>query len=203
MSDAKPVLPLRFFRVFIDLTSEEIGRDVLSLVLEKAGLAPDWIDPQAINRMDGQTAAEAYARIQQAMRIYYGRGARGLLIRIGRKMWLRFIDQAAFTEKAQARVVRALPLNLRYKATLNFCAQFLRQHADGVTIHTLDLDLMVSDHVGAAAIGQKENDSVCYVTLGLIQEALYWACAREHDIVEETCRARGGDACEFRIKIAR
>jgi len=195
------LLPVRFFRQFLDTLKGELGSETLTRVLEKAGLAADLIDPQAVSRFTSQSAAETYARIQKGLRLYYGRGARGALVRIGRLLWPRLLESASFSEKAQAQLVRTLPPAMRRKAALELLARFMREKPEGTTIHTLDLDMMLVDHASATTQAQQETLAVCYVTLGLIQENLFWATAREHDVDEVTCRATGGNACEFKIKL--
>jgi predicted hydrocarbon binding protein len=193
------LLPVRFFRLFLATLTAEIGHDALVVILEKADLPADLADPQAVSRYTSQSAAETYARVQKAMRVYYGRGARGILIRIGRLLWTRLFESASISERTVAQFIRTLPPATRRKAALELLARFMREKPTGATIHSLDLGLMLVDHASAASMGQTEAGSVCYVTLGLIQENLFWATARDHDIEEVSCRAAGADDCEFKI----
>ena len=194
------LLPVRFFRLFLDTLSAELGHATLVTVLERADLPVDLVDPQAVSGYTSQSAALAYARIQKAMRIYYGRGARGALVRIGRVLWTRLLESSSITDRAHAQFIRTLPPGMRRKAALDLLARFMHEKPAGVSVHSLDLDFMLVDHSSAAAAEQNEASPVCYVTLGLIQENLFWATAREHDIEEISCRASGGESCEFRIK---
>jgi predicted hydrocarbon binding protein len=198
---ATSLLPVRFFRLFLNTLTAELGRDALLTILEKADLPADLVDPETVSGYTSQSAAQTYARIQKAMRSYYGRGARGALTRIGRLMWTRLLESASISDRAQAQFIRTLPPSMRRKSALELLARFLREKPGGVSIHTLDQDLMLVDHASAAASGQSEPTPVCYVTLGLIQENLFWATAREHDIDEVSCCAFGGHTCEFRIKL--
>jgi predicted hydrocarbon binding protein len=202
VSDSPPLLPVRFFRLFLEALNAELGAKTLNVVLEKADLDPELINPEAVSHLTSLTAAETYARIQHALRVYYGRGARGTLLRIGRILWGRLLENASITEKAQAQLARSLPVTLRLKAVLELVARFMREKNPDVTVHTLDFDLLLADHGGAATVEQKENGPICSVTLGLIQEALVWASGHEYDVNEITCRATGGDACEFRVTVS-
>ena len=195
------LLPVRFFRLFLDTLTAEIGHDALVVILEKADLPADLADPQAVSRYTSQSAAETYARVQKAVRVYYGRGARGTLVRIGRLLWARLLETASISERTMAQFVRTLPPAMRRKAALELLARFMREKLTGVTVHNLDLDLMLVDYGSAANRGQTEANPVCYVTLGLIQENLFWATARDHDVEEVSCRAAGSDDCEFKIKL--
>ena len=194
-----PLLPIRFFRLFLDTLTAEIGHDALVAIFAEANLPTDLVDPQAVSRYASQSAAETYARIQKALRAYYGRGARGTLVRVGRVLWSRLLESASVSEKAMAQLIRTLPPAMRCKSALELLARFMREKPTGVTVHTLDLDLMLVDHACAATMGQTEACPMCYVTLGLIQENLFWATARDHDIDEVSCRATGSNDCEFKI----
>lgn len=196
------LLPTRFFRQFLDVLTAELGNEALVSILEKASLPADLVDPQAVSRYNTATAAETYARIQQAMRFYYGRGARGTLIRIGRLLWPRLLETASLAEKAQAQLVRTLPPSMRMKPALELLARFMREHPEGVTVHTLDLDLLLVDRAGAVTTAQQEVLPICYVTIGLAQEVLFWASGREHDVEERTCRAAGAGQCELKITLS-
>lgn len=197
-----PILPNRFFRLFLETLHAELGTKAVYMVLAKADINPDLANPEAASQITGADAAETYARIQHALRIYYGRGARGTLIRIGRVLWGRLLDSASLSDKAQAQLARTLPTGLRLKTVLELLARFMREQSGDVSVHTLDLDLLLADHVGAATIGQKEKGPICVVTVGLIQEALIWVSGREYDVEEVSCRAFTGDACEFKITVS-
>lgn len=201
MSEPYPsLLPVRFFRLFLDTLIVELGREPLVTVLEKADLPADLLDPHMASKYTNQTAAQRYANIQKAMRIYYGRGARGTLTRIGRLMWRRWLESASISDRAQFQFVRTLPPGIRSKSALELVARFMRAKSAGVSINSLEKDIMLVDHA-SAAVGQSESTPVCFVTLGLIQENLFWATAREHDVDEVSCCATGGHTCEFRIKL--
>jgi len=197
------ILPIRFFRQFLDVLTDELGNEALVSILEKATLPADLVDPQAVSRYNTATAAETYARIQHAMRFYYGRGARGALIRIGRLLWVRLLETASLAEKAQAQIVRTLPPSMRAKPALELLARFMREHLESVTVHALDLDLLLVDRAGAVTVEQQEVTPICYVTIGLAQEALFWASGREHDVEERACRATGAAQCEFKITMSK
>jgi predicted hydrocarbon binding protein len=191
----------RFLRHFIETIASELGQENLSAVLEKAGLSSDWSGPARWGNLDGTAAAEAYAGLQKGMRTYYGRGARGILIRVGGNLWKRLLDDAPVALKAQSKILFGLPVNARRKSALELLAKLLSDQRGDVTVHTLDLDLLLADKASPGTLGQSESEHICYVTLGLLRECLYWATGQEHDIEETSCRANGGEACEFKITI--
>jgi predicted hydrocarbon binding protein len=194
-------LSSQFLRHFVETIASELGQENLSIVLEKASLPSDWSDLARWGNLDGIAVAEAYAGLQKGMRTYYGRGARGILIRVGGNLWKRLLDDAPVALKAQSKFLFGLPVYARRKSALELLAKLLSNQREDVTLHTLDLDLLLADKASPGTLGQNESERICYVTLGLIRECLYWATGQEHDIEETSCRANGGEACEFKITI--
>ncbi len=195
------VFPAQVMRQFVEALSSEVGHDTLSAVLSKAGLPEEWAHSAHFSALDSIQTAQAYARLQAALRTYYGRGARGILLRIGAKLWSRLLDDAGLGTKAQSSLIRGLPKAIRRKPALELLAKFLGVKTGDSTVHSLDLDLLFVDHVSAAASNQTDDEPICFVTLGLIRECLFWAVGQEHDIEERACRALGAQQCEFKITI--
>ena len=192
-------LSSHFLNQFIETIAGDLGPETLSTVLEKAGLPPDWSNPARLGGLNATTTAEAYAGLQKAVRIYYGRGARGILMRVGSKLWYRLLDDAPLALKAQSKLLHGLPLDARRKAALELLARLLGSQRGDVTVHTLDLDLLLVDHASPGTVGQSETERICFVTLGLLRECLFWATNQEHDIAETACQANSEENCEFKI----
>lgn len=193
--------PPRTMNRFVETLSQEIGRETYHAVLSKSGLSHDWRLPEFFLAMDGSQAAEAYANLQAALRTYYGRGARGILLRIGSKLWAPLLDGASFGVRAHSAVMRGLPRSLKRKPALELLGGILGAGRGDITVHTLDLDLLLVDQTSPTTLGQTDDSPICFVTFGLIRECLYWATGDEHDIEERTCRGAGAHQCEFKVTI--
>lgn len=196
-----PMLSNRLVRYFVDSATQEVGADKLPAILADGHLSPLIIERDHLAHLDGVDAAALYASIQQALRRFYGRGARGTLLRIGEAMWDRMMAQANLFEKAQLEIVRRLPVPARRRRMLELVADLLRDGGGAASVHTLDLDLLLVDHSAAATFNQTSPEPICFVTLGLIQAALLWAAGQEADMEEIACKAAGAPACEFKIKL--
>jgi predicted hydrocarbon binding protein len=188
-------------RRFVETLSEEISPETLTAVLINAGLPQEWALPAHFVGLDDAHTARVYAQLQTALRTYYGRGARGALLRIGSKLWNRMLDDASFGIKAQAAVIRRLPKPLRRKPALELLARILNPQPGQITVHTLDLDLLFVEQSSPTALNQSDGVPVCFVSHGLIRECLFWAGGEELDIEERACRAAGARQCEFKITI--
>jgi len=189
----------RVLRRFAETVAKELGNDQFSAMLSLSNLPAGWSNPGTFLKIDAVESAKAYASLQAAMRTYYGRGARGVLIRVGQHLWDHLLDDAALGGKAQAVVIKRLPLATRRKPTLELLGKFIGNKPGDITVHTLDLDLLLADHASPNTDGQSASAPICYVTQGLIREALFWATGHNYDVVETSCKSMGEEACEFTI----
>ena len=197
MSDIK--FSNRILRRFAETVALELGADQFNATLTLANLPAEWRDPETFLTMSPYDSAHVYAALQNAMRIYFGRGARGVLLRVGERLWDHLLEDAAFGIRAQAAVVKRLPLSTRRKPTLELLAKFLGAHSGDVALHTLDQDMLFVDHTSPSAHDQSESAPICFVTQGLIRESLFWATGKNYDVNEIHCKAQGEHACEFKI----
>lgn len=198
---AAPAISSRIVQLFVEAALQEVGAENMPRVLEMVSLLPSVIEKDSLDNLNGMRSAELYALLQQALRLFYGRGARGILSRIGYGIWERITTRANFLEKTELEVVRWLPVPARRRRVLDLIAGRFRDGGGAASVHTLDLDLLLVDHSAAAACGQSSDEPICYVTLGIIQGALFWATGQEADVEEVTCKATGAQACEFKVKL--
>ncbi len=196
---SEPRFSNRILRRFAETAALELGSDQFAAMLALSKLPPEWAKPQIFVRMNDIESAKAYSALQAAMRTYYGRGARGVLLRVGQRLWNQLLEDAALANKAQAAVIKRLPLNARRKSTLELLSRFLSTQSDDITLHTLDLDLLLIDHASPTTDGYHDSSPICFVTQGLIRESLFWATGQGHDVEETACKAHGDKNCEFKI----
>jgi predicted hydrocarbon binding protein len=193
-----PEFSPRLLRGFVQTVSAELGADGLPSVLDKAGLPSPLADPAAVARLDAFAAAQAYADIQHSLRLYFGRGARGILLRVGTQFWKSVLDETPLSLKPQITMARTLATAAHPKPALDLLAKLLSAKTGDITIHTLDLLLV--DQASPATHEQHDNEPICWVTVSLMRACLHWATGRELDVTERACRAMGAPACEFHIK---
>jgi predicted hydrocarbon binding protein len=184
---------------FVETVAKELGSDQFNAMLSLSQLPADWSKPETFAKTNAVESARVYASLQAAMRTYYGRGARGVLIRVGQHLWHHLLEDAALGGKAQAAVIKRLPLSTRRKSTLELLGKFIGAGSGDITIHTLDLDLLLADHASPSTDGQSASAPICHVTQGLIRESLFWATGKNFDVEETSCKAKGEETCEFTI----
>lgn len=193
----------RILRRFVETVAVELGTDQFHAMLALAKLPPEWANPQTFAKTNPVEAAQAYASLQAAMRTYYGRGARGVLLRVGQRLWNLLLEDAALVGKTQAALIKRLPLATRYKPVLELLARLMATPSGEITVHTLDLDLLLVDHASPATRGQRDSHPICFITQGLIRESLFWATGRQFDVEETSCQAMGQNNCEFKVTTGR
>ena len=193
----------RILRRFVETVAVELGVDQFHAMLALSELPSEWAEPQTFQKMSPAKSAETYAALQTAMRAYFGRGARGVLLRVGQRMWSFLLGDAALGGKAQAALIKRLPLSRRRKSILELLGRLIGTQPDDFTVHSMDLDLLVVDHASPAAQGQSASRPICFVTQGLIRESLFWATGQNLDIEETSCKATGHDTCEFKVVTGR
>lgn len=189
----------RILRRFVETVAVELGMDQFIAMLALAKLPAEWSKPETFAKSDPTESAKTYSALQAAMRVYYGRGARGVLLRVGQRLWNHILEDAALGGKAQAAVIKRLPMTARRKSALELLGRFIGNQPGDITVHTLDLDLLLVDHASSTADGQSESRPVCFVTQGLIRESLFWATGQGYDVEETACKAQGHHDCEFKI----
>ena len=193
----------RILRRFVETVAVELGTDQFNAMLALSKLPTEWASPRTFPKMDPTESADTYAALQAAMRTYYGRGARGVLLRVGQRLWNFLLDDAALGGKAQAALIKRLPLTSRRKSILELLARLVGNQSGDITVHTLDLDLLLVDHASPATDGQHDSTPICFVTQGLIRESLFWATGQNFDVEEISCKATGKGSCEFRVMAGR
>lgn len=193
----------RVLRRFVETVGVELGTEQFATMLALSKLPSAWAKPQTFVKMNATEAAKTYAVLQAALRTYYGRGARGSLLRVGQRLWNLLLEDAALGGKTQAALIKRLPLGVRRKSILELMARLIGAQSGDITVHTLDLDLLLVDHASPGTQDQRESRPICFVTQGLIRESLLWATKQGFDVEETSCKAMGKDTCEFRITAAR
>ncbi len=177
-----------------------MGAQSLRLLLRQTGL-----DQYVGNPLDPRAKPAAYASeiaaLLNGIRSYYGRGARGSLNRIGRAVWRDIQADAPINRRLRALFWRLFPPAIRCRKALEALAVVMREPDGQVSVRQQDTDLIFVDESSDFTIGQQDKENLCWITVGMIQEAVAWAAHKELDVSEAACRATGAGACTFRIRL--
>jgi len=173
-----------------------MGLSGLTTILRQAGLQRFASALPPANNEPGLRASE-YATLMQAIENYYGRGARGTLMRIGYASFQRLVQSKRLQAGLYRGLFRLLPAAARRMQVLRWLAAELAGPGGRVTVHRADHRLNLVDHTSDATTGRQRDLEICWETVGEIQEALKWGTGQEYEVTELACRAKGDEACRF------
>ncbi len=181
-------------------TQEVMGENGLNAVLRTSGLErfigsfpPDDLQP-AIQ-------AQQYARLNQAIEDFYGRGGRGMLRRIGRASFQYALREQSALLGVAGVALKLLPVKQRIKFILNSMVGALKKTNPQVEAWVEEKDdrLAYLESTCALCHGRKSTEPVCHLYVGSITEAVQWASGQPYEIVETHCMAKGDPYCRFEV----
>jgi hypothetical protein len=183
---------------------EVMGENGLSAVLRTSGLErfiqnfpPDNLEP-SIN-------ASQYAKLNEAIEAFYGRGGRGMLRRIGKASFQYAVREQAALLGIAGIALKLLPERQRIKFILNSMAGALKKSNPQVEAWVDDSGETIAYMESTCAIcfDRHSADPICYLYAGSIGEAVQWATGKEYKITETHCLAKDDEYCRFEIGEAR
>lgn len=191
-------LPDRYFLKFIEAVREETGDYGLKMILKNAGLEK-WNPEETSASSQERALASDLAGMQFALRTYYGGGARGILIRVGRVVWKKMVEDTKASQKTALQVHKNLPFQARRARVLEYLAGRMGGESGQSFVYPMDPSLIFVDHFSDPTLGQKAEEPICWSTVGMIYAALEWITGIEHVVEEISCIATGDKACRFEI----
>jgi bacteriochlorophyll 4-vinyl reductase len=193
-------MPNVMLRNLLAAVAEILGENGLKAVLNAAGLQR-FIDNPPPNDMElGVTHAD-YGVTQQAVEDVVGpRGAKVILIRIGRATFRYALKERPAVLGLAGLAFKALPRVARMRLVLASVARAATRDVNQPTDIEEHDDhfLFVVDECPCRWRGKKDKP-VCFVTVGVLHGALRWATGKNFRIEEISCIAVGDDACRYRI----
>ncbi len=180
---------------------EVMGENGLNVVLRTSGLErfignfpPDDLNP-AIKTSD-------YARLNEAIEEFYGRGGRGMLLRIGKASFQYAVREQATLLGLAGTALKLLPTKQRIKFILNAMVGALKKSNAQVEawLEEVDDTFAYCDATCAICHDRKSTDAICHLYIGSIGEAVLWATGQEFEIIETLCTAKGDPHCRFEVR---
>ncbi len=169
---------------------EVMGENGLNAVLRSSGLErfvnnlpPDDLKP-------GIKTGE-YARLNQAIEDFYGRGGKGMLRRIGKASFQYAVREQSALLGVAGVALKLLPERQRIKFILNGMVNALKKTNPQVEawLEENGDTLAYLESTCALCHGRKSSEPVCHLYVGSIGEAVQWATGTGHEILETHCMA--------------
>ena len=180
---------------------EVMGENGLNTVLRTSGLER-YIGNFPPNDLNPAIQTSDYARLNEAIEEFYGRGGRGMLHRVGRASFQYAVREQAALLGIAGAALKLLPTKQRIKFILNALVNALKKSNPQVEAWVDDVDdtFAYCDASCAICHGRKSTEAICYLYIGSIGEAVKWATGREFEIVETHCTAKGDPNCRFEVR---
>lgn len=183
---------------------EVMGENGLNTVLRTSGLErlignfpPDNLEPSI--------HTSQYAKLNQAIEDFYGRGGRGMLRRIGKASFQYAVREQAALLGIAGMALKLLSERQRIKFILNSMAGALKKSNPQVEAWVDDSGEKIAylETTCGVCYGRQSDVPICHLYLGSIGEAVLWASGKEHQIIETHCLAKGDPYCRFEVGEAR
>jgi hypothetical protein len=181
-------------------TQEVMGENGLNAVLRSVGLGR-YIGNFPPNDTHPGIKTVDYARFNEAIEAFYGRGGKGMLRRIGKASFQYGVREQGALMGVAGAALKLMPLKGRIKFVLNAMLGALKKTNPQV-------DAWVDEEGGkiaycestcAICLGRHSSEPVCHLYVGSVGEAVRWATGVEYGIVETHCVAKGDKYCRFEI----
>ncbi len=142
-----------------------------------------------------------YAKFNQAIEEFYGRGGRGMLRRIGKASFQYAIREQSALLGVAGTALKLLPEKQRIKFILNSMIGALKKTNPQVDAWVDESGDKIAYVEATCAIchGRKSAAPICHLYVGSIGEAVAWATGHQHEIVETHCMAKGEPYCRFEV----
>lgn len=183
---------------------EVMGENGLNAVLRASGLER-FIGNFPPNNLEPAIQASQYAKLNEAIEQFYGRGGRGMLRRIGKASFQYAVREQAALLGLAGVALKILPEKQRIKFILNSMASALKKSNPQVDASVDDSGerIVYMESTCAICQGRHSDAPICHLYAGSIGEAVQWATGREFEIVETHCCAKGDPYCRFEVGMAR
>jgi bacteriochlorophyll 4-vinyl reductase len=179
---------------------EVMGQHGLNTVLRTSGLEryinnlpPDDLSP-AVKSSD-------YGRLNEAIEVFYGRGARGMLRRIGKACFQYGLREQGSLFGLAGVAMKLLPVKQRIRIVLNSLLNALKKTSPEAQLLVVENgDLFAYEaHSCSVCYGRHTDKPACHLYAGTVAEAVEWATGQAYQVQETLCLAKGDACCRFEV----
>jgi len=179
---------------------EVMGENGLNAVLHSSGLER-FIGNFPPNNTEPGIKASEYAKFNEAIEVFYGRGGKGFLRRIGKASFQYGVKEQGALLGLAGAALKLMPQRGRIKFILNGLVNALKKTNDQVNawVEEVDDKLAYCESTCAICNGRHSDQPVCHLYVGSIGEAVRWATDQDYEIIETHCIAKGDPYCRFEV----
>jgi bacteriochlorophyll 4-vinyl reductase len=179
---------------------EVMGENGLNAVLRTSGLER-YIGNYPPNNLEPAIQTSDYARLNEVIESFYGRGGRGMLRRIGKASFDYAVREQAALLGIAGVALKVLPVRQRIKFILNALVDALKKSNAQVDawVEESGESFAYCDATCAICHGRHSSEPICHLYLGSIGAAVRWATGQDYEITETHCTAMGAPYCRFEV----
>lgn len=183
---------------------EVMGDNGLATVLKTCGLER-FVGNFPPNNLEPAIQASQYAKFNEAIESFYGRGGKGILRRIGKASFQYGVREQAALLGIAGVALKILPEKQRIKFILNGLVNALKKSNPEVDAWVDDTgeNIAYVEKTCAMCWGRQSDQPICHLYVGSVGEAVLWATGAEHEIIETHCLAKGDTYCRFEVGAAK
>jgi predicted hydrocarbon binding protein len=193
--------PNKMGRIVLLALEEVVGSESMDTVLTMARMQ-DRLEQYPPNNFAMGFSFDELARMQQALEELYGvRSGRGLARKVGSACFRIGARDLRPALGVADLVFRILPLRIRLKVGFEVLAHIFGQFSD----HTVRLEederyfRWVAERCGVCW-GRRSESPCCHLSVGLLEEVLYWLSSVDSFYIEEvSCVAAGDPNCTILV----
>ena len=179
---------------------EVMGENGLNAVLRSVGLER-FIGNFPPNDTNPGIKAAEYAKFNEAIEAFYGRGGKGMLRRIGKASFQYGIREQGALMGVAGVALKLMSQKGRIKFVLNAMVSALKKTNPQVEAWVEDENDKIAycESTCAICLGRHSEQPVCHLYVGSVAEAVRWASEQEYEIIETQCIAKGDKYCRFEV----
>ena len=179
---------------------EVMGENGLNAVLRSVGLER-FIGNFPPNDTNPGIRTVDYARFNEAIEAFYGRGGKGMLRRIGKASFQYGVREQGALMGVAGAALKFMPPKGRIKFVLNAMVSALKKTNPQVDawVEEADDKTAYCESTCAICLGRHSSEPVCHLYVGSVGEAVRWGTGAEYGIIETHCIAKGDKYCRFEI----
>jgi predicted hydrocarbon binding protein len=201
--DSGLYIPNKFAFAMLQALEGVMGENGLNAILHLANLG-HLIDNFPDDNLKREYDFSQFSVLNLALEEIYGpRGGRGLALRAGRSTFSNVLRNFGAFAGVGDLAFKVLPLPTKIKIGLLAMAKnFTLIGGQQSTLDETENEFIFTIHKCSVCWGRSgEDNPVCFVITGLLQEGLKWfSGGEEFRINESKCVAKGDDVCEFVIQ---
>lgn len=192
-------------RIWLETIHEIVGSNGLNAILNHANIR-EYIDnfPPDDDELVIPVGDVKSLRLS-LFDLFGGKGAKGLQLRVGRKITHNFIKKRPGIARATKIATRLLPEIKKMRLSLEHYKEQAEQRVSS-SLDTPQFELLeeedyflIINRDNYMSKGVTSQTPVCGVTVGNLQAMMEWITGHPHEVEEIECRAMGHPADVFRI----